>query len=395
MKLMVSDEAHVFKLSDGTFWSDAVTDYNFYKRYMDVFDEVRLVARMKEVDVLPPKAVRLDGPNLEIFGIPFFQGPVQFLKVFLKLYRSLKNVDKTCDVAILRMPSITSQVVLRRIRKNIPLGGEIIYDPYLDAHTNDNGILMRIIWMLISHDLSKFCWRANGVSYVTEQAIQLHYPPRAKRGGESEKYFETFYSSIILKENAFFKEKEYHKMDSLTLVMSDVAMNNNRKGEDIFIKTVYESRKKGYNVKGILIGDGTKRKEYEKLAQDLNVDSYITFTGLLPSSVEVREVMKEADLFLFPTKAEGLPRGVLEAMAIGLPVVTTPVGGIPEVIESRYLFNPLDIIGFSKMICHLIENPDEMTEMSKKNYKKALEYSNINLQRKRNEFYLKLINLVQ
>lgn len=395
MKVLVSDEAHIFKLPDGSYWSDAVNGYEFYKRYMEVFSEVRLVARMKQVDKLPGKCIRLDGPNLEIYGIPFFQGPVQFLKKLFSILQSLKNVDYGCDVAILRVPSITSQVVMRRLRKDIPLGGEVIYDPYSDAHSNSNGLLFRIIWMLISLDLSRFCKKANGVSYVTERAIQQHYPAMAHIKGQCEEYFETFYSSIILKDKAFASPRKYNKSNAIKLVMSDVAMNNDRKGEDVFIKTIYESRKKGYDVSGILIGDGNRRKNYEVLAQELNVEHYVRFTGLFPSADEVREVLKEADLFLFPTKAEGLPRGVLEAMAIGLPVVTTPVGGIPEVIEQKYLFEPLDVKGFSDMVCHLIDNPEELAEMSRKNFDKAQEYKDSSLQNKRNQFYSKLVALVK
>ena len=90
MKLLVSDEAHIFRLPDNTYWSDAVNGYDFYKRYMEVFDEVRLVGKLKDVDVLPGKCIRLDGEHLEIFGIPFFQGPVQFAKNFFAIQLHLQ-----------------------------------------------------------------------------------------------------------------------------------------------------------------------------------------------------------------------------------------------------------------------------------------------------------------
>ena len=101
----------------------------------------------------------------------------------------------------------------------------------------------------------------------------------------------------------------------------------------------------------------------------------------------------ESDMYVFPTQAEGLPRGILEAMAVGLPVLSTPVGGIPEVVERKYLFNPNDVEGFANMICYLADNPEEMNNISHKNFNKALEYKNSILQQKRDIFYQKLIKL--
>ena len=396
MKVLVADEAHIFKLPDNTYWSDAINGYSFYTRYMDVFDEVRLVGKLKDVKELPGKCIRLDGPNLEIFGIPYFQGPKQFLPKIFKINSALKGVSDGCDVAIMRMPSVTSMMVWKNLKANIPLGGEIIYDPYNDVHDKKSGLIMRLIWSIIALFLRRFCLKAKGVSYVTENAIQEHFPSYARLNGESKSFFESFYSSIILNDNAFVQNsKKYENNKTAVITMSDVAMNNERKGERVVIHVVAEARKRGYNVSAIIIGDGSKRREYEELCQELQIKDYVEFTGLFPSADEVREVMKNADLFVFPTKAEGLPRGVLEAMAIGLPVLSTPVGGIPEVLESKYLFDPTDVEAFTNKLCDLLDNPDELTEMSTKNLKKAMEYRNDNLQKRRNDFYSKLAKLVQ
>ena len=60
--------------------------------------------------------------------------------------------------------------------------------------------------------------------------------------------------------------------------------------------------------------------------------------------------LKKNDVFIFPSKSEGLPRAVIEAMAVGLPCLSTPVGGIPELIDEEYLFDPLDEMGFTNAI---------------------------------------------
>ena len=170
-------------------------------------------------------------------------------------------------------------------------------------------------------------------------------------------------------------------------------MESDRKGEKVLIKAVKIARQRGYDVSAIIIGDGSKRKEFEEFAKKECVEKFITFTGLLPSSNEVREELLKSDIYVFPTQAEGLPRGILEAMAVGMPVLSTPVGGIPEIIEKDYLFSPFDAEAFANKICYLLENPNELNDMSEKNFEKAKSYSNNKLQKKRNEFYQKLSNL--
>lgn len=395
MKVLVSDDVHIYVLPDGSCWSDAINGYDFYKRYLDVFDSVRLVGRLKNVDQLPCKCLRLDGPGIEIYGIPFFQGPRQLIPKVFSIIKRLKDVSKNCDVAVLRMPSVTSFFTAYRIDKTLPLGIEIVYDPYNDINDSYFSITNKLMWRVMAGLMKRNCMKANGVAYVTQEAIQKHIPSYARIHGEDKNHFETNYSSIMLSNSAFASEpRHYKKTKKCTIALSDVAMNNDRKGESIFLNVVHNARKRGYEVSAILIGDGSMRKQYEQMCKEMEIDSYVTFTGLFPSSDLVREELKKADLFLFPTKAEGLPRGVLEAMALGLPVLSTPVGGIPEILPQSCMFDPMDVDGFTMRLCQLIDNPEEMTKLSEDNLAVAQQYRNDALQSRRNDFYSRLIQII-
>lgn len=394
MKLLVAADAHIFRTPDGHFWAKSLYGFSFWTRYLNVFDSVRIVARVKEVNDIDQKKLLVDGPGIEVYGIPFFQGPKQLLANYIKINKALKRIDFGCDAALLRMPSQTAFMVWRHLRSDIPLAGEIVYDITNDLSSTNQKPLVKLLDQITSRNLKRFCLKANGVSYVTERTIQEHYPSYAKLHGESKTHFESYYSTITLSKDAYTSPRLYNKGNRFTIVLSSVAMNSERKGERVLIKAVKQCRDNGYNVDAIIIGDGTLKPSFEKLASELGISENIMFTGLLPSSDDVRKVMLNADMYVFPTQGEGLPRGIIEAMAIGLPVLSSPVGGIPEIINEKYLLDPNDSNAFAESICRLIDNPTELDQMSRENYLKAKKFDNELLQVKRDEFYLKLSSLI-
>lgn len=83
------------------------------------------------------------------------------------------------------------------------------------------------------------------------------------------------------------------------------------------------------NFRIILAGDGPERKPLEALAERLGVRSRILFLGFRN---DVDSLLQTFDLFVLPSREEGLPMSVLEAMSFGIPVVATRVGGVPEIV---------------------------------------------------------------
>jgi glycosyltransferase involved in cell wall biosynthesis len=81
-----------------------------------------------------------------------------------------------------------------------------------------------------------------------------------------------------------------------------------------------------------VVGDGPLRGELAQLARSLDLEAQVSFLGLRDKR-EVAQLMRGADFFVLPSLWENLPNVVIEAMATGLPVVATRVGGVPEMID--------------------------------------------------------------
>jgi glycosyltransferase involved in cell wall biosynthesis len=83
----------------------------------------------------------------------------------------------------------------------------------------------------------------------------------------------------------------------------------------------------------LVIGDGPEKKSAEALAKSLKMQSRVTFTGWLPESHDVYKAMQTAKMFVMNSTSEGGPRVLFEAMALGLPVISTKVGAAPGFIQ--------------------------------------------------------------
>jgi glycosyltransferase involved in cell wall biosynthesis len=105
-----------------------------------------------------------------------------------------------------------------------------------------------------------------------------------------------------------------------------------RKGQPVLLEAFARLVAGGVAARLTLVGQGPRRAELERMAQDLGVADTVTFTGGLDHD-RVREEYTRTDVFCLPSFAEGLPVVLMEAMASGLPVVSTRIAGIPELVE--------------------------------------------------------------
>lgn len=115
----------------------------------------------------------------------------------------------------------------------------------------------------------------------------------------------------------------------------------------------------------VLIGDGKERASLEEQVRQAGLEKKVLFLG---SRRDVPELLACCDLFVLPSEAEALPNALLEAMAAGLPVVATSVGGIPEIIAdgvNGVLVPARNPRALSEAILRILQNPHFAKELSR------------------------------
>lgn len=132
-------------------------------------------------------------------------------------------------------------------------------------------------------------------------------------------------------------------------------------------------KEQGVAAKLVLIGDGPDRYECERFARDLGLQKDVTFLGkqdCLP------ELLSAADIFLLPSKSESFGLAALEAMACGVPIISSSAGGLPELNihnQTGFIAESGDAEKFAKYVTDLLSNEKKYAVFSENCRRRALE----------------------
>lgn len=380
MNLLVSLEHRFMRTPNGKVWSQTMFDYKFWIRYLNIFDHVNVVARIKDVDNIPADWNEASGPGVSFLKIPYYIGPEQFLIKLLKIKKEIKKALEKSEAVILRVPSIIGTIVEKYcIIQKRPYAVEVVGDPYdtFSPGSFRHPIRPFMRWWA-PRCLRRQCKNAIAAAYVTEMTLQKRYPCNGYQIGISSVYLddEWFINCI----------RKFEGKNEIKIIFVG-SINHFYKAPDILLKAFDICVKGGLNLKLVIVGGGKYIKELKKWAEKKNINNRITFTGQLSHGKAVYSQLDDADLFVLPSRQEGLPRAMIEAMARGLPCIGSTVGGIPELLQPEDLVIPGDDQALAQKIKEVVTNPERMNAMSARNLAKAREYREEILSEKRNSFY--------
>lgn len=146
------------------------------------------------------------------------------------------------------------------------------------------------------------------------------------------------------------------------------------KGLPVLFESLKLLDQQGYDFELTLVGDGEERKSLEELAQQMDIAGRLVFAGFA-SQDGVRGYLLQSDVFILPSFAEGVPVSLMEAMACGIPVIATQVGGIAELIETGetgLLVPPSDPAMLRDAIARYLDNYDLRKKVSRLGRKKVM-----------------------
>jgi glycosyltransferase involved in cell wall biosynthesis len=381
--VVVVHEHRYERTPDGVVWTRATFGYAFWKRYLDVFDGVRVVARVADVPQPPGVGKPASGAGVEFAALPYFLGPRQYLLKRRAVRRAMHSAVEPGDAVILRIPgTLGSLLAPRLVRERRPFGVEVVGDPYdVFAPGSVKHIARPFFRWWFPRKLRRECAAACAAAYVTERSLQQRYPPAP--GG-----FTTHYSSIELGDDAFVAGPRAVRNGQSSFALVHVGtLEQLYKAPDVLIDAAARCIREGLDLRLTLIGEGQYRPQLQAQAERLDVADRVRLPGRLPPGVGVRTELDRADLFVLASHQEGLPRAMIEAMARGLPCIGSTVGGIPELLPSEDMVAPGDVDALARRIREMLGDPPRLAATSARNLARSREYHSETLQRRRRELY--------
>lgn len=296
----------------------------------------------------------------EVVALPHYIGLKGLLatspRLFLEVFRAVGGADA---VAV-RLPGAVGWggVVAAKLRRR-PVVVEVLGDVEEILVSSLSGWKGRLFGQLARVAIAWAVRQGSVVRYVTTSALQRKYPPAQAA--------EVFgFSDVELAADDF----SLTDPDGRAILPTVVAVGTHEqpyKGHDLLIRSIARLRDRGVQAELRLCGVGRIQHELKRLAEELGVSDRVHFLGhVSPRAALAREV-RSAWIFAMPSRTEGMPRALLEAMAMGSPCVGTRVGGIPEVLGDRFTVPNEDQEGLDDLLEWLLTDAAARAQAGEEN----------------------------
>lgn len=383
VKVLYVHDGPIYKDVNNRYYSNTMGD-KLIDRCLFLGDEVGILIRVEELHGEEKnKHALIENKAVKIFRVPNFKSITKYFKNFAAAKKQIESTVFDYDVLLVRMPSATGTLAIEQAKK--------LKKPYLieyvactkDAYWSYNWKGKLIAHYKMFHQ-KKLMREAPFAIYVTKFFLQKRYPNAKYSTHCSNVEIPDLDQDILRNRIQTIKSRDPKKLILGTVAAVDVKY----KGQEFVIKALPLLIRNGITPTYYIAGGGSNLR-LKNLVEQLGLQDYVVFTGSLKPN-EVLDLNNLLDVYIQPSKTEGLPRAVIEAMSVGCPVLGSNVGGIPELVEPHMLFE----IGNVKQIATILNNLSQvqLLELAEKSFEKAKEYQKDVISGRRMTFFTKFLS---
>ncbi len=380
MKLLILSDSLLYKKNGSYFSKDTFLKFlKYFKRY---FGYITICAPVSH-DILKTESLYrislFDNGTIDIRETFPYITVIKFYKklhmiLFYNLPLFIKKI-KTADIVFLRVPAMNAFLVafLAWIYKK----SVFCYFVGDERSVILNGGKHKCLRLRIALIISKFhsflykkIIRFSKASFFLSTELKNKYEKY-----NTNSFF--IFTSLIDRSDIYIRKKKLYKHHN-TIKLLYVGRLSHEKGILYLLQSMQSLIQIKPGIKVLLCGDGPEKETLQNAVKKLRLHKYIDFLGFLPWGKQLNELYRKSDIFTLPSLAEGIPKVLLEAMSKGLPIITTKVGGIPDIIknmENGILVPPKDPQAITQAVKLIIENDALRNKIIENGYTNAKEHT--------------------
>lgn len=385
----------VLFVHDGPLYVDENKEYygvhyknKIVERYSRLGEDVTFLMRLNSItSYAATKLNKITCSNFSFVSIPNFKRLTTYFKEKSNAKKIIEATVLANDVIVVRMPSAAGVIAIQVARQlNKPYLVEMVACTF-DAYWN-YGWKGKLIAHYTFFKVKKIIKNCPFVVYVTNNFLQNRYPTNGVHINISNVELQAIVEVDLLKR----KDKINNTVLNQPLIIGTVAaIDVPYKGQADVIKALAILKKEGIVFYYHIVGQGNP-KILTDLIDKLDLTDQIKIIGSLEHS-KVFDFYQKIDLYIQPSKQEGLPRALIEAMSKAVPALGARTAGIPELLDEKSIFEP----GNCKEIAFKLKSIDQawMLENAERNFITAKDYQIHILEEKRRDFYQLFLNSIQ
>lgn len=391
--LALALEERFQRLPDGRVISPSGFDDRVLGRYLEAFDRMLVVARIEPArsQAVRSSAVPISDPRIEFLPIPPYIGIGAMVPRLPAITATMLRGLQQVDAAILRAPGMMAMMAgpaLRLLKR--PYAVELIGDPMGVFGVGGVGGAAAPLYKAVSVPATRrLCARAKAVSYVTHHTLQALYPPAAAA-------LTVACSDVALADSDFFETdaRRPGRSGQATLFGAG-SLEQMYKGVDTLVAAIEQLvHRDGLDLVVRWAGDGRCRTDIATMIEKAGLSARFHLLGAL-SRPEILDEMRACDIYVQPSRTEGLPRAVIEACAQAAPIIATSVGGVPELVQATWLSPPADEKALAANLSRLVRDVELRRQASLVNRATAEAFHADDLAERRAAFFSAFRTLVE
>lgn len=332
---------HIFYRHEGAYFSPGRLPYAAWQRYLEHFDEVTVVARVHEANAEDVSAMqRADGPRITFCGLSPSRGVRRVLGSSRAERDAVTALLQNADAVVARVPSEIGLSVLKQSeRLRLPAACEVVASAWHSLWFH-GGVLSKIYAPVFEWRTRRRVSAAGFALYVTRSYLQRKYPCDGVREVASN-------VTVSVCDDVVPKRLDRIAKNGPLVLGFVGSLHASYKGLDVALLAL--SRIKDPAIRMDVVGEGSADRWFAKASQ-LGIADRVRFVGSLPGSAAVQQWLDAVDIYIHPSRAEGLPRSLIEAMSRGCLCIGSRVGGIPELLSEHHLHDPRDADRMASLI---------------------------------------------